>query len=279
MPGVTFTDAPWARGVVFLVQGTSVYQTLLLNLVRYDAASPMPRVEGDCPAWERDDPLTPERQTPLGYLDYLTWQNRRVHLLPEDSETGPVVRTMTLGPGLRLDPNVRDPQKHYRIDEKRGPISLRFREDRALWRDSAALFSIASDAYRPPVALNWLAELVDDGRTGLLCAAGSATDLASKVRRLRSETETRRRLRLATRAEYEQRYTAAANYRLLRAIYDRALGPAAGSAAARGTSAKAGPGTNAAAGLDRSATAIHHQPLVGGAGEARVMESGEGCST
>jgi CRISPR system Cascade subunit CasA len=163
LPGHPFTDAPCARGIIFLAQGDTVFETLLLNLLRYDDERPLPGGPQDCPAWEMDDPFTPGRQIPYGYLDYLTWQNRRVLYLPEESPSGPVVREMTLGPGLRLDATVADPMKHYRKDKVRGLLVLRFNEDRALWRDSAALFSLTRPDYRPPLIFNWLAELVGEG--------------------------------------------------------------------------------------------------------------------
>ncbi len=191
LPGHPFTDAPCARGIIFLAQGHTVFETLLLNLIRYDDEHPLPRYPQDRPAWEMDDPFTPERQTPYGYLDYLTWQNRRVLFLPQETADGPLVREMTLGPGLRLDASVADPMKHYRKDEKRGLLVLRFDENRALWRDSAALFSLTRPEYRPPLAFNWLAGLVHEGllrkeQTRRVLALGMANDQA-KVEFFRAE--------------------------------------------------------------------------------------------
>lgn len=164
LPGNPFTDAPCARGIGFLIQGETVYETVMLNLVAYDEDRPMPRYPDDCPAWEMDDPYRPRRSIPRGYLDYLTWQNRRVLLLPEVTGNALVVRSITVAPGLRLDPTITDPQKHYHRDEKRGLLlPLRFDESRALWRDSAALLSLATKEYQPPRALNWLADLVGNG--------------------------------------------------------------------------------------------------------------------
>lgn len=191
LPGRPFTDAPCARGIIFLAQGDTVFETLLLNLIRYDDEHPMPRRPQDRPAWEMDDPFKPNRQIPLGYLDYLTWQNRCVLYLPEETPDGPLVREMTLGPGLRLDTSVADPMKHYRKDEKRGLLPLRFSEDRALWRDSAALFSLSRPEYRPPLAFNWLAGMVGEGilkreQTRRMLALGMANDQA-KVEFFRAE--------------------------------------------------------------------------------------------
>jgi CRISPR system Cascade subunit CasA len=177
-----FTDGPCARGMVFLVQGENLFETLLLNMLRYDDDSPLPRRPGDRPAWEMDDPFADDRATPRGYLDYLTWQNRRILLIPEASETGFVVRQMTMAPGLRLAEGIPDPMKPYRRDEKRGLLPLRFSEDRALWRDSATLLQLdTAQAYAPRV-FAWLDELVDErylpAGTRRTLALGMANDQA-----------------------------------------------------------------------------------------------------
>ena len=150
-----FTDSPCARGVLFLVQGETLFETLALNLLRYPDEGVMPSNQDDRPAWEMDDPFTPDRSVPLGYLDYLTWQGRRILLLPEDTRDGVAVRQMTLAPALRLSSEVQDPMKHYRKDEKRGFLVLRFSEHRALWRDSAALYRLNATDARPPRPFHW----------------------------------------------------------------------------------------------------------------------------
>jgi glycosyltransferase involved in cell wall biosynthesis len=70
--------------------------------------------------------------------------------------------------------------------------------------------------------LGAMAEVVADGRTGLHFTPGDAADLAATVRRFVADPEMQRRMRLASRGEFEEKYTAAANYRALSAIYDRA---------------------------------------------------------
>lgn len=156
-----FTDGTCARGVLFLVQGETLFETLMLNMLRYPTQDEvMPHYPDDRPAWEMEDPYSPERSRPHGYLDYLTWHNRRVLLMPEEAPSGAVVRQMTLAPGLRLESDVRDPMKHYRVDERRGYLVQRFNEDRALWRDSSALFKLRDKDYYPPRTFQWLSELV-----------------------------------------------------------------------------------------------------------------------
>lgn len=163
--GLFFNGAPWSAGVVFLVEGNNLFQTLALNLLRYDPRHPLQelcRSKDDRPAWELDDPFSPARAVPLGYLDYLTWQNRRLRLLPEGVAGDILVRLATATPGLKLDAELRDPMKHYRADPKRGWLTLLLGEGRALWRDSSVLLSLRHSQVRPPVALEWLANLAED---------------------------------------------------------------------------------------------------------------------
>jgi CRISPR system Cascade subunit CasA len=155
-----FTDGSCAASIVFLVQGETLFETLLLNLLPYPDDAVFQHSPDDRLAWEMDDPFSPERVRPKGYLDYLTWQNRRILLLPEESDGDVVVRQMTEAPALRLDAEVLDPMVHYRRDERLGPRPLTFREGRALWRDSAALFRLQDPGFHPPRTFRWLAELV-----------------------------------------------------------------------------------------------------------------------
>jgi CRISPR system Cascade subunit CasA len=159
-PGLNFTDSPWARGVVFLVEGDTLFMTLVLNLLRYPSIASIPSLSTDSPAWEKDDPYIPAREIPEGYLDYLTWPSRRVMLFSEGEENNPVIHTMTVGPGLRLDDSLLDPCKLYKKRKTEGYFSIRFIEGRALWRDSAALFSVHSTVgYRPPETFSWIKDL------------------------------------------------------------------------------------------------------------------------
>jgi CRISPR system Cascade subunit CasA len=193
-----FTDGPSARGITFLLHGDNLFEILMLNLLPYPADDIFPMgSEVDRPAWELDDPFAPARGMPHGYLDYLTWQNRRIMLSPEEGENGASVRQMTWGPGLRLDAGILDPLKHYRRDVSRGWLVLRFNADRALWRDSAVLLRQPvggqDTKIRSPRALDWLPRVMDLDPPGLtrrhmkrLLALGMANDRA-KVEFFRRE--------------------------------------------------------------------------------------------
>jgi len=200
--GENFNYAPCVGGVLFFVQGDTLFQTLLLNWIAYDDYSPLPRQQGDAPVWEQDNPYEPAKRTiPKGYLDYLTWQNRRVWFQPEQAGEQVIVREMTMAPGLKLEGGVANPLVYYRIDEKRGPLPLRFSEARALWRDSAALFRLRHERHRPPAVFEWLAGLensgyLQSGERRRILALGMANDQA-KMEFFRAD-------RMPLRSEYLQ---------------------------------------------------------------------------
>ena len=161
-PYMQFTDGIATRGILFFLEGRTLFETLLLNLLRYPDEQVMPTGPDDRPAWEVDDPFSPDREVPLGYLDYLTWPNRRILLIPEMGNDGLQVRQITMAPALRLSTSVFDPAKLYSKGGMLGWKVLRFNEDKALWRDSSALFRLQrgevqhEGAHRPPAALEWL---------------------------------------------------------------------------------------------------------------------------
>lgn len=74
-----------------------------------------------------------------------------------------------------------------------------------------------------------LAELVDDGRTGLLFEPGNAQDLVARLQWADSHPEEMRAMGMAARREYEARYTPDCNYAQLLAIYEQARLDLAGS--------------------------------------------------
>ena len=71
--------------------------------------------------------------------------------------------------------------------------------------------------------LGALAELVDDGVTGLLFEPGNAADLADKMRWAQANPERMAAMGVAARARYEAHYTAERNYTQLIDIYRDAM--------------------------------------------------------
>jgi len=169
-----FTDAPWARDAIVITEGSNLFETLTLNLARPDAETigiPPSQEDDDRPSWEMDDPFDPVREVPLGYLDYLTWQNRRVQLHPVRTAGQIWVSAVQVAPGQRLDLDVLDPLKAYVATPKGGLKPLRFHGSRALWRDSLTLLEArqarGSDAHHHcPYSVVWVQSAVANGNLG-----------------------------------------------------------------------------------------------------------------
>ena len=184
---VSFSDCIFARGVIFWARGATLFETLMLNLLRYPDEGTMSSTGRDAPFWEMDDPFQ-RRESPRGYLDYLTWSNNRVRLIPETSENGVVVRRAAVAPAINLAPQVRSPQRRYVQREKKGETTysfLYFNAEKALWRDYDSLLKRESSEVFPPAVIEWLADLSDgylkpDYRPALM-ATGMLADQAKPV--------------------------------------------------------------------------------------------------
>ncbi|MFW6116670.1 MAG: type I-E CRISPR-associated protein Cse1/CasA, partial [bacterium] len=163
------SDSPLIRGVNVLALGDNLFETLALNLLPYSSDYPIPGTAQDAPAWEQNEPRQPDREgsVPYGYLDYLTWQSRRIHLFPERGSDQ--IRTCQIQQNLKLgESTVVDPFKCYTVpkDKKRGREELGLSSERAMWRDSHALFQeVPGQSSRPELA-NWLARVERVRRDG-----------------------------------------------------------------------------------------------------------------
>lgn len=86
------------------IQGDSLRETLLLNLVLWDSRANEDALppSDDLPVWEQP-PKTPgsDDREPHGYADILTWQSRRILLLAENNRINRVILTN----GDRLEPS------------------------------------------------------------------------------------------------------------------------------------------------------------------------------
>jgi len=93
------------------------------------------------------------------------------------------------------------------------------------WYENFGLIAIEAFACGVPVLASRtgvMAEIVEDGRTGLLFEAGNPADLAAKVQWAWSHPKEMGEMGREARREYEAKYTAERNYELLMAIYDQA---------------------------------------------------------
>lgn len=147
------TASPLVRAAVVLLRGESLFHTLAANLLRYDpsGALPIPGVAEDRPSWEQPPPPSQLRvdsepkRLPMGWLDLLTWLSRRIELVREDDRVIAYVRAV--GQGL-AEGAPQDPMVTYKIDEKRGFLSVGINPNRAFWRDASAFFEAGRDEKR-----------------------------------------------------------------------------------------------------------------------------------
>ncbi len=123
----------------------------------------------------------------------------------------------------------------------------------SLWYETFGRTIVEAFAKGTPALVSRLgamAELVDPGRTGLHLEPGDPLDLAAKVDLfLQMPDPLRRAMRVAARQEFEQRYTATANYDMLLALYRKALALRARSG-----------GSTASATGERAAALTHGAP-------------------
>ncbi|MGD9891487.1 MAG: type I-E CRISPR-associated protein Cse1/CasA [Dehalococcoidia bacterium] len=165
---------PLIQCAVMMVRDVNLFQTLMLNLIRYSPENGWPwdfDPAKDRPAWERSGTTQPDDRYPDGYLDLLTWQNRRVRLIPEaaaDRET--VIRRAVVMKGYQF-PDAFNRRGHETMVAFRKSTAANapdpyppvgFREERALWRDSLALLHVDAGEGERPRMLEWLGQLVHD---------------------------------------------------------------------------------------------------------------------
>lgn len=165
-----FADALCTRNIYFMLVGKNLFETLLLNLVQYPNQIIL-HSHDDAPTWELPDANDPGRSPVRGYLDYLTWLNRRILLFPEQDQTGKVgVRWMRWEPAAPLDVDLLDPNKMYKQNKKEGYFAMEFSENRNLWRDSDALLSVHkqqnSQQYHSPAFFQWVHEILTEKEDG-----------------------------------------------------------------------------------------------------------------
>jgi len=144
-----FSNAPLVRGYTALILGENLFETLALNLIEYSRSRPFEwKDDDDPPVWERKEPPTATIRDkggtrPRGYLDYLTWQSRRIHLIPEGSP--PQVSRCQIRQNFKVPDDsmhLYDPFKSY-VRVKNEIRFLQINPERAPWRDSHSLFQKA----------------------------------------------------------------------------------------------------------------------------------------
>jgi glycosyltransferase involved in cell wall biosynthesis len=95
----------------------------------------------------------------------------------------------------------------------------------SIWYEGQPRTIIEAMAKGTPILasrLGSMAEMIEDGTSGLLFEPGDAADLSRQMQRLIEDEPLRQKMRSAARSEFENRYTAEKNYPQLLGVYERA---------------------------------------------------------
>ena len=161
------------------VQGGNLFETLVLNMVAENECRPIEYGLVEVP-WRKESVLRGEIAD-ISFLEALTWQSRRVTLVPEEDgfvkklyiQMGPIYR----GKGLWFDPNVA-----YRYTKKGEWESVKPQNGRALWRDvGTLLIDQSGSTIRPPLVIMQAPRILDTDSVWLnIAEVGLTTKTGSK---------------------------------------------------------------------------------------------------
>ncbi|MDR2454624.1 MAG: type I-E CRISPR-associated protein Cse1/CasA [Bifidobacteriaceae bacterium] len=151
--GKTTGNHVGALGAIGLVlpQGRNLFETLMLNL---PAGSAWKFSSDDAPHWRKPPPgpAWNAAGTPTGLLELLTWQSRRVRLVPEALADGSLaVRRVVLTAGDRLKEVPHwDPRTQWRARARMAPglgpdMPVRHLPGRMGWRGLTSLLAVRVD--------------------------------------------------------------------------------------------------------------------------------------
>lgn len=163
--------APLLQRAISLIRGENLFETMLLNLHHYNQEDGEPfdfKAEKDLPAWERDTETEAKERKLYGYVDFLTWQSRRILLKPQTTEDSKVcVKDTVIMRGFQFPKDFEAYNKEtmvaFKKSKKEGFYPIGFNENKALWRNSLSLFqTIEGENYRPKI-LNWINNLAYEG--------------------------------------------------------------------------------------------------------------------
>ncbi len=162
--------APLLQSAIALIRGQNMFETLMLNLHRYDGTNASPFVfdeEKDKPAWEREDDTHSTVRWPDGPIDLITWQPRRLAIGAVDVGDGSrLVRNAVVMLGYAfpegVDMQAKETMMAFRKSKNGQMFSVGFSENRALWRNSASLLETNNAERSRPRIFDWVSELKGD---------------------------------------------------------------------------------------------------------------------
>jgi CRISPR system Cascade subunit CasA len=152
-------NTPSINTINVWIQCTTLKDSLLYNLVRYDpsADEPSPVTGQDLPSWETSYAGKPIQTVPKGYISYLTFPWRRLRVFVENEVVSQIA--ITMGNSLKTSAKQWECFIPYQDDKP-----LRFSPGRQLWRDADSLILFADKNQSSikscrPRTLDWLSQL------------------------------------------------------------------------------------------------------------------------
>ena len=148
--------------------GSSLFETILLNMTMLADSTGKLWAEDDCPVWELQEPSNEERRTismPNDYAGLLTLQSRRIMLIREGQN---VVKYGILGGDAFDEKNsLNEPMTVWRfVEDKKTQTSFfiprRHERARQIWRDFGSLVNTGEGIKRPGV-VSWCSRMQEKG--------------------------------------------------------------------------------------------------------------------
>lgn len=144
----------WTQGRHVFPVGSTLKKTCLLNLARYDSGD----ADQDQPVWEKDLPYGAEERHPTGYLDWLTYCERRI-LLTVDKDKVTHLRLASGWKPPKECGSTYDQHQAFRFNSKlKVWFPLSFNPQRQLWDDSEAILHTIQDSDHRPKIFDWLSD-------------------------------------------------------------------------------------------------------------------------
>ncbi|ASR35277.1 type I-E CRISPR-associated protein Cse1/CasA [Prauserella marina] len=181
----------WAGRVgSVLVEGATLRDTLLLNLIASDFGDTARSPGDDLPAWERPVALPGGTRDPSGPLDLYTWQARRIRLVPDNGK----VTSVLICNGEAIDTKNRhndEPltawrrsaaqEKQHRLPQVYMP--RQHDPSRAIWRGLQSLLPAAfENSVQNATAASGLTAVVLDWVSGLTLEGALPGDFPLRLR-------------------------------------------------------------------------------------------------
>ena len=167
------------------IEGSNFFETLMLNWVLFDdygESQGLFGVEGDLPPWERTDiEVDMAQYDPAGPVQALTWQSRRIRLVP--SEDGSCVKGVVLCYGDAMRPidkqgiEMMTPWRESETQQKKWslpyvPLMARKHDpNKSIWRGLSSLLACENTEFADqsdlrPGVVRWIERLEDKGVLG-----------------------------------------------------------------------------------------------------------------